>query len=492
MTKKTILGISALSHDASVSVIRGEEILFAAHAERTTNVKNSKFISKELMDEALSHGTPDVIAFYEKPILKKTRQFFAGQYDLAFNGKLPSTYINEFPELKGIPVEYVSHHLSHAAAGALTSPYDECTVVVIDAIGEWDCLTIWKYSDNEFEKLYSMKYPNSLGLFYTAFTQRVGLKPNEDEYILMGMAAYGEPKYYDQILKDFFIEDEVCELTFNLHRGCGDYLENANDMDIAASVQKVVEKKISDVISHSKKLNNSDNLVYMGGVALNCVANSKILHEIYDNVWIMPNPGDAGSSLGAAAYINGQKLNWESPYLGHEIKGEYPIEDILAELENTGICGVANGKAEFGPRALGNRSLLADPRGYDIQDRMNDIKKRQKFRPFAPVIMEDMVHKYFDMPADDSKYMQYVGVCKYPNVFPAISHVDGTSRVQTVSKEDHPDLYELLKRFYEKTGCPMLLNTSLNIKGRPMVDNEDDARVFSEYYGVKVFTSKDK
>ena len=230
----------------------------------------------------------------------------------------------------------------------------------------------------------------------------------------------------------------------------------------------------------------------MGGVALNCVANSE-LFRWYDNIHIMPNPGDAGSSLGAAAleYFNrtGNKVNWQTPYLGYTIAGNYPIQKALASLEKNEIFGIANGSAEFGPRALGNRSLMADPRGNEIKDRVNSIKHRQKFRPFAPVIMEEFVHEYFEMPNNTvSPYMQFVARCKKPTKFPAIIHHDGTSRVQTVNYEQHPGLYTLLKEFYKKTGCPMLLNTSLNIKGQPIVNDERDAELFAKKYGVPVHT----
>ena len=203
----------------------------------------------------------------------------------------------------------------------------------------------------------------------------------------------------------------------------------------------------------------------------------------------MPNPGDAGSSLGAAALGYGKKLNWTNAYLGYNIEGPYPVNRILDELQTTKIVGVASGRAEFGPRALGNRSLLADPRGNEIKDKVNEIKRRQKFRPFAPIILEEHVHKYFDMPPawSNSRYMQTVARCKYPERFPAIVHADGTSRVQTVPK-DGSGIRELLEKWYLVTDCPMLLNTSLNIRGEPIVNNRADADRFEKLYGVKVLS----
>ena len=234
----------------------------------------------------------------------------------------------------------------------------------------------------------------------------------------------------------------------------------------------------------------------MGGVALNCVANGK-LFSLFQNVHIMPNPGDAGSSLGAAALhaynTSGNKVKWEGPYLGNDIEGKYPIKKALASLLKGEIFGIANGKAEFGPRALGNRTLSADPRGDTIKDKVNKIKRRQEFRPFAPIILQEHVHDYFKMPGgiSDAPYMQFVARCKKPDEFPAIVHADGTSRVQTVNKQQHPELYELMTQFYNKTGCPMILNTSLNVKGMPIVNDERDAKIFQDKYNVPVHIKDD-
>ena len=227
----------------------------------------------------------------------------------------------------------------------------------------------------------------------------------------------------------------------------------------------------------------------MGGVALNCSANEH-LGDYFDNIWIMPNPGDAGSSLGAAALAYGKQVEWLHPYLGMNIEGEYPVNALLDELLAGKIVGVASGRAEFGPRALGNRSLLADPRGPEIKDKVNEIKRRQQFRPFAPVIMEEYVDQYFYMPKGfpTSPYMQTTATCKKPSEFPAIIHQDGTSRVQTVSKDCGSGIRELLEKWFVLTGCPMLLNTSLNIRGEPMVNDRADADRFEKLYGVQVLS----
>ena len=209
-------------------------------------------------------------------------------------------------------------------------------------------------------------------------------------------------------------------------------------------------------------------------------------------MWILPNPGDAGSSLGCAAYVGGVHLDFmdKAAFLGYDIKGDYPVDEVLGELLKGNLVGVANGRAEYGPRALGNRSLLAYPRGKDIKQKMNKIKNRQEFRPFAPSVLEEHANDIFDMPTRKSEFMQHVAPCKYPDKYPAICHIDNTSRVQTVSKKDNPGYYRLIKEFYKKTGCPMVLNTSLNIKGQPIVNDEKHAKDFTDKYGVKVFTGK--
>jgi carbamoyltransferase len=384
------------------------------------------------------------------------------------------------------------HHLSHAAAQFQTSPYDEATVVVIDAIGEFDTASIWHahYDANGFaryKKLWSQTYPDSIGLFYTAMTQRVGLKPLDEEYILMGMAAYGNNKLEPVIARDLVANITRTEFKQNLHTGVNpEYLDGADSFDIATATQSIAEQYIGAVMERARALSTSNNLCYGGGVALNCLAN-RLLGDYYENIWIMPNPGDAGSSIGAAALGYGRRVNWRNAYLGHSISGDYPVNDLLNELLTVQIVGVASGPAEYGPRALGNRSLLADPRGTEIKEKVNDIKRRQQFRPFAPVILEELVDDYFDMPRgwDNSRYMQSVARCRHPELFPAIIHRDGTSRVQTVPR-DGSGIRQLLEAWYEATGCPMLLNTSLNVRGEPMVNSRADADRFEKLYGVKV------
>lgn len=296
----------------------------------------------------------------------------------------------------------------------------------------------------------------------------------------MGMAAYGQPRYVEECRA--LLED-------NLHIGIDpDWLWAAPNEDIAASAQVLTEELIYSVMRRAQEFGWSTNLVYQGGVALNCLANRK-LGNYFENIWIMPSPGDAGNSLGAAALAHGKRLRWRDAFLGHEIPGEYPVSAVVDHLHTHQIAGVASGRAEFGPRALGNRSLLADPRGQHIKDQVNEIKRRQKFRPFAPVILAEHVDAFFHMPPGwhHSPYMQSVGTCLRPDLYPGICHVDDSSRVQTVAP-DGSGIRRLLEAWYERTGCPMLLNTSLNIRGQPMVNDRADADRFEQQYGVLVFS----
>ena len=482
-----ILGINALNHDASISLIDNGEVVFAAHSERYSGIKNDSELHAAIFADMYRYGKPDKVAYFERPWLKKYRQLKAGQYNEVFQlDNTPKKYLKRY--IGELPINYVQHHQSHAAAGYYTSPYDEACIVNIDAIGEFETATIWYAWGSHFEKRWSMTYPQSLGLFYSAVTQRLGLKPQEDEYILMGMAAYGQVNEK--------IKSELRRLLHhNLHRGCLGwdskyYPDDGSEQwkfNIAANTQSVIEEEIQKIFLKAKELvPETDNCVYMGGVALNCVANSIIARDHYPKLWILPNPGDAGSSLGCAAYLFGEHVNWKTPFTGYDIKGRYPWRKVLNELLDGNIVGVASGRAEFGPRALGNRSLLADPRGDEIKDKVNEIKRRQKFRPFAPSVLEEHAHEIFDMPVRKSQFMQFVAPCKYPDKYPAICHVDNTSRVQTVSKDDNPGYYKLIKEFYKKTGCPMVLNTSLNIKGQPIVNTYHDGVAFTKRYGVRV------
>lgn len=492
---KYTLGVSAGFHDAALCLLDSNGCIeFAGHSERYSKKKNDANISLELLNE-IDMSQVDTIAYYERPWIKQLRQLYAGQgveWNKITTRQVLAQQLGANRIGFGRKIKTYNHHLCHAAAGFQTSPFDRATVVVIDAIGEWDTVTIWgaEYDVKgraQYRKLWGQKYPHSIGLFYSAITSRVGLHPLDEEYITMGMAAYGSTDHADRMQELLISDAEAVRFHNNLHVGLSKaFMPDVADMDIAASAQAVVERLITMVMARASSLGWSKNLVYMGGVALNCLANRKI-GNYFDRTWIMPCPGDAGSSIGAAALAYGYRINWDSAYLGHLIPGEYPVSDIIHELETNQIVGVASGRAEFGPRALGNRSLLADPRGPKIKDQVNAIKRRQKFRPFAPVILEELARDYFSFPSgwDHSRYMQVIADCRYPELYPAIVHADNTSRVQTVPKNGS-GIRRLLEAWYDKTGCPMLLNTSLNIRGEPMVNDRSDADRFEMLYGVKV------
>lgn len=491
-------GVSALAHDASLAVFDDNKLLFASHAERYSGNKNDKWLNQKIIDDAKAiGGLPWEIHFYENTWIKKTRQAYAGQWDVVWNKPSIKSHLEDFGITK-TKIKMHKHHKSHAAAGYYTSKFDDATVVVIDSIGEWETLTVWQGQGEKLKQVFSQSFPHSIGLWYSAMTQRVHFKPNEEEYILMGMSALGNPnKVYGDMKQNFFDSENkgfATKFNMNLHRGCQGWEPQLNKIqdlcDIAAATQKLYEENFERIVRHASESQPSKNLVLVGGCALNCVANP-IAKKYFDDVWIIPNPGDAGSSVGCVLDEIG-RIDWPGPYLGYDIEGDYPVYDLIQHLDKHKIVGVANGRAEFGPRALGHRSLLADPRGPDIKDKVNAIKKRQEFRPFAPAILEEHVAEYFDtsLMGDKSPYMQYTAKCLKPDEFPAIVHCDNTSRVQTVGKNDgSPGFRSLLETWYAKTGCPMLLNTSLNIKGKPMVNDEEDAKDWTNKYGIPVLTT---
>lgn len=493
-----------MSHDASLSVFKGDTLVFAAHSERYSRIKNDKELHPDLIYEALQFGEPSSIYFYENHWIKRTRQIISRQFELAFKKKTPKQYLLSIADpylselFSKVSVKLVDHHRSHAAAGYYTSPFQDATVLCVDSIGEWDTATIWTGKGTSLTRRESQRYPHSLGLWYSSMTQRIGLKPQEDEYILMGMAAAGNPDHlYDIIKRDFFssVSDDPGKITLknNLHRGCTwwrPHLRTVQDLaDIAAATQKLYEDILIGICKRIATKYPSKNLVLMGGCALNCVANAKV-RKYFDNIWIMPNPGDAGSSIGAVLAKKKAHIDFHHAFLGQDIPGEYPVNDVVDELINKKVAAVAAGRAEFGPRALGHRSLLADPRDPDIKDRVNSIKQRQSFRPFAPMILQEDASTYFEVPDDfSSPYMQYAVKCRYPQQFPSIVHIDGSSRIQTVT-EDTPDIHNLLIKWKEISGCPMLLNTSLNIRGEPLVNSRSDAIDWQKNYGVSICLPK--
>lgn len=471
----TILGISSFFHDAAVSVIRDNKILFASSSERFSKIKNDKNLDKNLTNYIKKQYKIDKLIYYENPFLKNLRQIYSLQVnDFAFSPKL------ELEKLFNCEVSYVNHHHSHAALAYYTSTFSSAAIIVIDAIGEFETVSIWKGTNNSLEKLKSYYYPVSIGLLYSAFTKLLGFTPNKDEYIVMGLAGYGKPIYFEKIMNDFIYSFK------NVHKGISpSYLKNAKREDLAASVNEVAKFLVLDIARFAKLITGESNLCYGGGVALNCNINSS-LFDIFDNIYINPNPGDAGSSLGAILAYQNKKISF-SPYLGTNIKCKLNPKEIALHLSKHNIAGIAHGRAEFGPRALGNRSILACAYKKSIKTQVNYIKGREQFRPLAPVVMEEYAKEFFDCNNKKFPYMQFAIKAKDKKAIPAAVHIDGTSRVQTVNYKQNPNLYNILNEYYKITGIPILVNTSLNFRDQPLLNDEIDKLKFSSKYNLKVF-----
>ncbi len=562
-----ILGLSAFYHDSAVAIVRNGEILFAAQEERFSRKKHdasfpSLALKSGLATTGLSPRDIDCVVFYEKPLLKFDRLFstyaqFAPRGIRSFLQAMPvwlkkKLFMRQqIVEETGIEnILFVKHHEAHAASAFFPSPFAEATILTIDGVGEWDTLTIGRGSGNEIDLKKAIRYPHSLGLLYSAFTYFAGFRVNSGEYKLMGLAPYGKPKYvpliYDRLID--VKEDGSFRLNleyFNYHIGLTmtgrkfDTLFGAKprrpesplrelDMDMAASIQVVLEETVAKIVLAAHQEYGGDNLVLAGGVALNCVANGKILRErIYKNIWIQPAAGDAGGALGAALYVwyqhgrnprtvDGFHDAQQGSFLGsaysdteirsflderkisyRELKAE-EIPGAIAELvDNQKIVGLFGGRMEYGPRALGHRSIIGDARSVDMQRVMNvAIKFRESFRPFAPAVLEEKVGDYFDSDRP-SRYMLFVyalaesqrrgasgaveaavGLDKLDipkSTVPAVTHVDYTARIHSVVEEDNPFFYGILRAFYERTGCPVVINTSFNVRGEPIVQSPQDA-----------------
>ncbi len=474
-----ILGISALYHDASICLLNSDTgIIFASQAERYSRIKNDKFLNKDMFGELLKYDAPKKVIWYERPYLRTVRKLF---FDKSFKNLPPSItkYIYEFIEGD---IVTVPHHDSHAAACLYTSPYnaEKALIFSIDAVGEVYSLVVYQVINNKLKRVEEIYYPNSLGLFYSAFTDMVGLKSNEDEYILMGMSSYGDSsRFYEHLKHNCFVSG--VRTTYNFNKGCRGIIEIQNErdkFDIAATVQRLYEEKLIAFVKTMMSKYKSTNIMLCGGCALNCSANTKLL-DIVDNIHIFPHPGDGGSSVGACLAHTKQNIEMKHNFWGHDSGSTLSPESVVREILSKGYSFVVNERAEFGPRALGNRSILADPRNKAMQDQINNIKGRELFRPFAPCILKDSFSDYFDTRGLlESPYMQYTLRCKKPEAIPAVVHVDGTSRVQTVDK-NNKFLYKVLKIWQKKTGIPVLLNTSLNKKGKPLINTHNNMIEFN-------------
>ena len=567
----TIIGLSSFYHDSAACIVRDGVIIAAAQEERFTRKKHDAAFPKNAVEYCLSEAgvslsAVDAVAFYEKPFIKFDRILhsyltFAPCGLKTFLMAIPlwireriwmKTHIQEqLPGFTG-KLYFLEHHESHAASAFFPSPYSEAAFLTVDGVGEWTTTSYGKGTGNKIEMLGELHFPHSLGLLYSAFTYFTGFKVNSGEYKLMGLAPYGEPKYVDLILKE--LVDLKEDGSFRLNMKYFDYsvgltmTNNAfaklfgrpprkpeskltqHDMDLARSVQDVTEEVMFRMAKHVRKQTGMRNLCLAGGVALNCVANGKILREgIFDNIWIQPAAGDAGGALGAALFtwhqILGHKRKADNlhdaqrgSYLGPEFsrnqihaylsKNEIPFNELndaelperVADLiKAEKVIGWFYGRMEFGPRALGARSIIGDAQSREMQEVMNlKIKFRESFRPFAPSVLKEKCSEWFNLK-EDSPYMLLVApvensrqramteeersrfglekLLAIRSTIPAVTHVDYSARVQTVTEEYAPMYYRVIKKFDEKYGCPVIINTSFNVRGEPIVCTPEHAYI---------------
>jgi carbamoyltransferase len=543
------LGISCYYHDSAAALLKDGHVIAAVEEERFSRKKfDDDFPVKSIqwcLDEAkITPDQIDSVAFYDKPVLKFER--LLDNY-IAVAPRGLYSFLDVIPKwlhkrlwvkndikksLKGFKGEIIfpEHHMSHAAHAFYTSPFEESAILTVDGVGEWSTTSFGYAKNNSIKITNDLRWPHSLGLFYSAFTYFLGFRVNEGEYKLMGLSSYGKPKYYDLILDNLidvkndgsihlnmdyfaFTHDKVMtnkkfSKLFGIQRKSKDEETLQIHFDIGASAQKVLEDVILKMVNHIHTKTKMKNLCIGGGVALNGVANYKILKEgPFENIHIPPSPGDAGSAVGAAQYLyyihhqnskntfqNNTELIRENVYVGpsfsdDEIKSfldskniAYESFDYTSLLQKTAqliadgnVVGWYQGKMEWGPRALGNRSILADPRRADMKDTLNaKIKHRESFRPFAPSILEEYASDYFEIDTS-SPYMLMVAPIKKPKEIPAVTHVDGTGRLQTVSKESNALYYDLINEFYKITGVPVIINTSMNVMGEPIVNTPEQA-----------------
>ncbi|MSR86584.1 hypothetical protein EXS70_00185 [Candidatus Peribacteria bacterium] len=539
----TILGISCYYHDSAACLVRGGEVVFAAHEERYTRKKHDEALPKNAIEHALKYAgitidDVDAIVFYEKPLLKffdRIIPTYITQWPLGFltyhramhewmQKKLwiPQNLKKEL-KYKG-PVLFTSHHESHAASAYYASGFPDAAVVTVDGVGEWATTTIGRGKGTELNIVQELHFPHSLGLLYSAITYYIGFKVNSAEYKVMGLAPYGEPKYMKEMRELIEVrEDGSFRMNmkyFNYEVGLrmtGRAIEQLFGQptrrqeapltqfhkDVARSLQEITEEIMLKVCTHAKKLCPSDNLCLAGGVALNCVANGKVLRAgIFKNIFIQPAAGDAGGALGAALAAwhkeyGGERLpKMEHVYLGnaytqdeieaylnaqglpYEKLGDAElIETTAGLLQGTNVVGWFQGRMEYGPRSLGNRSILADARNKENWQKVNlKIKFRESFRPFAPTVLEEKVSEWFDLDRE-SPYMLLVADTRPDKreLIPAVTHVDGSARIQTIRRDQNPRYYDLIKAFEQKTGCPVIINTSFNVRGEPIVESPKDA-----------------
>jgi len=559
-----ILGISCYYHDSAAALLKDGKLIAAAEEERFSRIKHDYSFPSNAINFCLEHENItaedlDFVVFHEKPFLKferiiktilatfpKSCSLFKDVAITWLKSKLwIKSTIAQFLDIPESKILFSRHHLSHAASAFFTSPFDKAAVLTIDGVGEWATTVLGKAEENKITLLEEIRFPHSLGLLYSVFTAFLGFKVNNGEYKVMGMSALGAPKYTDKIYKLIKIDEDG---SFRLNMKYFSYhystkysfnknfiklfgqpripnsnfytdrtgFESINDKelkkniyyaDIAASIQKVTEDVLIKIANHLYSKTEINKLCFSGGVALNCVANYKILRETpFDEIYIQPASGDAGGALGAALYVWHRLLNkkrefilsdtyWGKSYSNEQIeeflKGNdinykhFPNESKLIDyitdaIVNQKVVGWFQGRFEWGPRALGNRSILADPRNPEMKNILNSkIKFREPFRPFAPSVLAEHVDEFFDIGSIKQQYplkfMLYTVPVKREELIPAVIHVNRMSRIHIVEKKDNSLFYTLIEKFYQKTSIPLLINTSFNLKGEPIVNTPQDA-----------------
>ena len=537
-----VLGISCYYHDAAACLLRDGEIVAAAQEERFTRKKHDQEFPLHAIRYCLRAGgiTPedlDCVGFYDKPLLKFERMLTT--YLATFPRSFPSFQkampiwlrqklwvkdeIRRTLDYRG-EILFAEHHQSHAASAFLVSPFREAAILTVDGVGEWSTASYGVGKDRAVDLFFELRFPHSLGLLYSAFTYYLGFKVNSAEYKVMGLAPYGEPRYFDRIMRELLDLKEDGSFKMNLAyfnyvhgltmtngrfselfggppRSSEGPLEQRHK-DIAASIQKVCEHVMLKMASHLHRATGQENLCMAGGVALNCVANGRILRECpYREIFIQPAAGDAGGAVGVAAFIyhtlmgHPRTHTWRHAYLGPEFSNddireylvkndiachEHSTPDLLRKtarlIDEQQVIGWFQGRMEFGPRALGNRSILADARNPKNKDIVNlKIKFRESFRPFAPTVLLDRVSEYFELDGPSPYMLLVAQVRPEKRVIPSVTHVDGSARIQTISREENPLYYDLIREFDRLTGCPVIINTSFNVRGEPIVCTPHDA-----------------
>ena len=536
-----VLGISCYYHDSAACLLKDGEIIAAAQEERFTRVRHDQefpalAIKYCLKQAGITIDQVDYVGFYDKPLIKFERILttYVATWPRSFPSFIKSTplWLRKkmwIPHLIKKELGYegevlmCEHHISHAASAFLVSPYKEAAIVTVDGVGEWATSTICQGEGNDIQILKETRFPHSLGLLYSAYTYYLGFKVNSAEYKVMGLAPYGEPKYMDQVLEtikynedgsfkmnmDYFAYDYGLEMTngkfeklFGQRKREPESKLEQFHKDVAMSVQRVVEEIVLRMVRHAHELTGSNNLCMAGGVALNCVANGRVVKETpYKDVFIQPAAGDAGGAVGVAAYIYHSVLGkertwqWQHAYLGPE----YSADEIRTYLDANGIVyqefdedgmldatvqamtdqktiGWFQGRMEFGPRALGARSIIADARNPENKSVVNlKIKFRESFRPFAPSVLEEKCSEWFDLDVPSPYMLLVADVREGKRTIPSVTHVDNSARIQTVDARTSPRYYQLIKRFDEKTGCPVIINTSFNVRGEPIVCTPHEA-----------------